>query len=149
MAGVVTDVKTIVALLRPLVERRVRCVREQEFRRWFSDLSDPPHAQNCVCGGSGTVLDRRFAALREASPIGLYPDGAVRFSIRRDLGSIVRAAAACGYDVLLAERPTVWEGSPRAWVADLRSPERQQIAPGDSPEEAAARALRAVVGGEA
>ena len=140
-----TEQQPIVDLLRPLAERRAPCHEIPE-----NPLANPEDL--CpACGmpydvpSTGTRPDARFKALRR--PVALHDVNETAYE-RRDLergwfidtslGATVRAAAACGLTVRLAQKAqdqweAVVDGVPRA----MRS--------GDSPEEAVARALAAAV----
>lgn len=136
--------QSVESILRPLAEATVPCWGECES--W-----DPP-----LVTSHDTHPDPRFEALRRVGPWPEYPIG--KMAIDASLGAIVRAAAACGWQVTLL-RPT--EANPTGeWVVDVRPllgldedpyeavKRVSDLGYGVTPEEAAARALVTAWGDE-
>lgn len=171
-----TTTETVAEILRPLVERKVPCpiapvvyhdaetiMDEQGYREVHLDGG---HAPQCQCGGTGLAPDKRFDALRcfKYEEVIEFVDGSYdkreSYGIRTDLGSIVRAMAACGlfFVRLHGAGPTdnpfiaviAYEGDVNPYIDDATISEPTSFklgrGKGTTPELAASRAFAATVG---
>ena len=142
-----TDTETVESILRELAERHVMI---QAGRDGIIRSPDPRF--KALRGEHEWYFRARFSQTRRCAVCGDHEEAPGPYCLRTDLGSIVRAAAACGHAIATWQVgdsfvAAVMDWEPSDWPHELDDAPNvmKERYEGDTTELAAARALKAAV----